>query len=143
MNYLWELWGILGTFAPFPVTRCRSPFEGVQPARPVSLRPFPQQQQPRSSSPPPYGVQQPRSSPPQQPRGASLGASLVFAIYVTNMSVFLAERNARNGCPLHIGASRYIPTRPSAAFSRNFFIFIFFIFFILEHGVQSLILGHF
>ena len=51
MNYLWELWGILGTFAPFPVTRCRSPFEGVQPARPVSLRPFPQQQQPRSSPP--------------------------------------------------------------------------------------------
>ena len=64
---------------------------------------------------------------PRWPLVVSVGPSASLAAYVINTSVFLAERNARNGCPLHIGASRYIPTCPSAAFSRNF-LFLFFYF---------------
>ena len=48
-------------------------------------------------------------------------------LYVTNTSVLVECRNAENGHPLHIGASRYRPIRRSAAFSRNF-LFLFFLF---------------
>ena len=125
MNYLRELWGFRNVR---PVPRSRA---AARP--PVSLRPYPQQQPGAAGS----SREQPRSSSPVAlPRGFVDG----FARYVTNMSVFVAERNAGNGRPLHIGASRYMPTCPSAAFSRNF---LFLFFFILGHGVQSLILGHF
>ena len=62
--------------------------------------------------------------------------------YVINTDILVTDKNAENGHLLSIGASPYTPTCPSAAFSRNF-LFLFFYFFILVHGVQSLILGHF
>ena len=132
MNYLWELWEIWERSPPDRRSDHRSPFpvHGLQPARPASLRPYPQQQPEAAGSSPAAGSsrKQPRSSSPaaaapQHSRGASLG----FAIYATKMSVFVAERNAGNGHHLPIGASRYMLTCPSAAFSRNF-LFSFFYF---------------
>ena len=67
MNYLWELWEI---WERSPRAPC--PVHGLQPARPASLRPYPQQQPEAAGSSPAAGSsrKQPRSSSPAAlPRG--------------------------------------------------------------------------
>ena len=65
MNYLRELWGILGTFAPYPV-------HGLQPVRPFRFA------RTRSSSREQPGAagssrEQPGAAPQQQPRSTPAG----------------------------------------------------------------------
>ena len=133
MNYLWELWEFrnvrhrttdrtIATRAPFTGSSPPAPFRFVSPfaAAPGSSSPG----QPRAA--PGSPGQQPGSSRAALPVGASLG----FAIYVTNRDIFKTRRVPVLGAifrPLRIGASPYPSTHRSAAFSRNF-LFLFFYF---------------
>ena len=66
MNYLWELWEISERSPPDRRSDHRDPFpvHGQQPARPASLRPYPQQQ-PRAAARKPPGSS--RAAAGQQP----------------------------------------------------------------------------
>lgn len=121
---------------PFPV-------HGQQPRPPrfASLAPIaaaaPQQQQP----PPTWG----HSSSPvaAAPAAAPAGASLGFTIYATNRDILKKNRVPVTGAifrPFRMGGIPVYTNMSLRCLLAKFFIFIFFI---LVHGVQSLILGHF
>lgn len=123
---------------PFPVhpfTRLRG---AARPPRFASFRP--RAAAPGSSSPGQQPGNPRAAAAGQQPPG---GASLVFAIYVTNRDIFDKSRIPVKGVifyPFRIGASPLSANTLLRCLIAKFFIFIFFI---LAHGVQSLILGHF
>ena len=123
--------GDLGTFAPVPRSRAA--------ARP-----------PRFASPVPAAAaagssrKQPEAAPQQQPRSSSPAALLrgfVEFRYIRHKYVrFFGGTERQKRTPF---AYRGVPVYANTSLRCLLSKFFIFIFFILEHGVQSLILGHF
>ena len=131
MNYLWELWEISERSPPDRRSDHRDPFpvHGQQPARPASLRPYPQQQ-PRAAAAPGSSPEAPGQPPGSSRAAAPTGALLGVMPYVTNRDILKTIRVPVKGSifyPFSDPPSPYPPTRRSAAFSRNF-LFLFFLF---------------
>lgn len=128
--------------ARLPVVRCPSAVPRLREGSPSALRCFARcgvghrSQSPESVT----GVGRRSRSPESSPRR---GVSSGFSSYVTNRDIFDKSRVPVTGAifhPFRMGASPVSVNTPLRCLLAKFFIFIFFI---LAHGVQSLILGHF